>query len=165
MARYIDPELPFTEAEIRRALRLVASASEAKEVAREIAQLPAEAALGVAAAAEARTRGSTAPEEINPPSWYVSDEIFALLACMSDSAAKRVDRLMERRWREWTESSIRTRIGVHRVTDEAELPPEVITSIRRKVGRWKAGWTRKRRRIARLVASAAKPVAAADEAP
>ena len=165
MARYIDPELPFTEAEIRRALRLVCSAAEAKEVARVIAQLPPEAALGVARAADARARGSTAPEEINPPSWHVSDEIFALLACVSNSAAKRVDRLMERRWREWTESSVRTQIGVHRVTDETELPPEVITSARRKLGRWKASWTRKRRRIARLVASAAEPAAAADEAP
>jgi hypothetical protein len=59
----------------------------------------------MAAAEEARARGSTASKEINPPSWNVSDEIFALLACVSGSAAKRVDRLMERRWPEWTESS------------------------------------------------------------
>ncbi len=119
LARFIDPELPFTEGEIRRALRLVCSAAEAKEVAREIAQLPAEAAHGMAAAEEARARGSTASEEINPPSWNVSDEIFALLACVSGSAAKRVDRLMERRWREWTESSLRAQIRQHRVTNEA----------------------------------------------
>jgi hypothetical protein len=151
MARYIDPDLPFTEAEVRRALALAVPDEQARELAREIARLPVEAAAMAEAAKAARQRGSTDPLEINPPSWYVGDELLALLACISDALAARVDRLMEKRWQDLTRSIVEAEMLQRQLWNVQEPPAEVLVLARRRVGHWRGGWTRRKRRIARAV--------------
>jgi len=153
VAKYIDPDLPFTEAEIQHALALMLPAEQARAHAREIARLPAEVAALTEAAEQARLRGSTDPFEINPPSWHVGDELLALLSCVSDTLAVRVDRFMEQRWQALTDSYIQGEMLRRHLGAPAEPPAEVVALARRKVGSWKGGWTRRRRRIARLVAA------------
>lgn len=48
----------------------------------------------------ARARGSTDPDEISAPSWYVGDELLALLWCVPEFSA-RVDEYFARRWESW----------------------------------------------------------------
>jgi hypothetical protein len=141
-------KLGFIEAEVRRALTRVVPVSQARNAAREIARLPAETAARAVAAEVARLQGSTDPLAINPPQWHVGDEL-ALLACVSKSLATRVDRFMERRWQSLTQSYIEGEMLRRRLWGEVEPPAEVLSIARRMVGRWKAGWTRRRRRIAR----------------
>lgn len=149
VAKQIDPDLPFTEGEVRRALALVLPADQARDAAREIARLPAEATAQAEAAAAARLRGNTDPLAINPPQWQVGDELFALLACVSESLATRVDQYMEQRWQSLTRRYVEGEMLRRRLWGEAEPPAEILSIARRKVGHWKAGWTRLKRRFAR----------------
>lgn len=154
MTRYIDPELPFTRTEIRRAFRLTGiSRQEVDSLVRQVADLPERARAQNREAAAARVAGSTDPERINDASWFVSDEFFAVMATLSEDAAARVDRLMEKRWSEWTEREVRAAMALRRMPADADPPRELVIAARRKISPWKGGWTRKRRRVATAVAS------------
>lgn len=112
----------------------------------------------------ARQRGSTDPDEINDASWAISDEFFAILAFASPELAARVDRFMDARWDEWTQNEIRAAMALRRIARESDPPREVVVAARRKVAPWKAGWTRRRRRIARTLATLAAERANAGDA-
>jgi hypothetical protein len=149
MAEIIDIDLPFTEVEVCRALRLMMPPGEARTLAREIAQLPAQTAALAEQAEVARQGGSTDPHEINAPQWYVSDEIFALLSCVSDAIAARVDRFMEQRWEREFQSCVQGELLRRRIWSDVDPPSDVLALARRRVGYQKAAWTRRRRRIER----------------
>lgn len=152
MPRHLDPDFPFTEAEVRRAFALLVPPAEARRNARWVAGIIEEAQASERDADAAYATGSRDPAEITPWSWYLGDEIYALLACVSPELRERVDVRMERRWREWTRSMLRARVHEHQVAAADELPPGAATAVRRQVGRWKAAWTRARRRVEREVA-------------
>lgn len=156
MPKYIDPDLPFTEGEVRRGFRLAgASAAEARALARQVAQLPQYARDQSAQAEVAHRRGSTGPAEINDASWQISDEFLAILAWASPELAARVERFIDARWEEWTQAEIRAAMARRRIAGELDPPRDVLVAARGKVAPWKAGWTRKPRRIARALADRA----------
>jgi hypothetical protein len=145
---YIDADLlPFTEAELKRALELAVPSEEAGRAAAEIVACVRSVQQMERDAEAARARGSTDPEEINPPSWYVGDELFAALWCLPDMSA-RMDELLARRWEEWER---RMTIGeLHRrgLRSSQAPPDDVVREVRRKIARYRGAWTRRKRAMA-----------------
>lgn len=152
MPRHLDRDFPFTEGEVHRAFALLVPPAEARRNARWLAEATEEAQASERDAEAAYAAGSRDPAEITPWSWHLIDEIYALLACVSAELRERVDVLMERRWREWARTHLRAATLRHGVRTEAELPPDAAAAVRRRIGGWKAAWTRLRRRVEREVA-------------
>lgn len=144
----LDAELlPLTVEELDRALRLAWPESDAKRMAAEIAAAVREADEGARAAANARARGSTNPAEVNPPSWMVSPELFAILWCDPECSA-RIDEAMERSRAESSERRLRVLMALRRLPSDAEPPADILRQVRQERGRSRASWTRRKRAMA-----------------
>lgn len=148
MCAILDAELlPLTVEELDRALRLAWPEPDAKRIAAEIAAAVREAGEGARAAADARARGSTNPAEVNPPSWMLGPEIFAILWCDPDLSA-RMDEAMER-WRAGSsERRLRVLMALRRLPLDAEPPTDLLRQVRQERGRSRASWTRRKRAMA-----------------
>lgn len=148
MPRYLDPEdFPFTQDEVRRAFALAGPAEEAAEIATAIAEVILEAERGVREAERARAAGSTDPLKINPPSWSIGIEAYALLWCLPD-CSDRVDALMQAEWDRAEESHVQLIMALRRERIVGSAPAEVLAEARRRVAPKRAGWTRRKRAMA-----------------
>jgi len=139
--------LPLTEEELHRALLLVLSPEDARHLASQIATLAAETDAQTAGAAEARAGGSNVPDEINPPSWFVGEELFAMIWCVPEFSA-RIDDVMERGVIRGSESRLRGLMAMRGLMPDAEPPSDLVQIVRQEVGRSRAVWTRRKRAMA-----------------
>jgi hypothetical protein len=147
-SRYIDAEsLPFTEAEVKRALELAGPSEEAERCAAEIVAVVRSAQEMQREAEAARARGSTDPDEISSPSWHVGDQPFAALWCLPDLSA-RVDELLSRRWEEWEGWMVTGELHRRGLRSSQTPPDDVVREVRRKIARFRGGWTRRKRAMA-----------------
>ena len=137
-----ERELPFTEAEFAQAFRLVVSERRARKTAAHIRRTVREAIRMAARVREARERGSTDPNEIQEPSWYIGDPAFALLALVSDDLRLRVDNYMRAQWAELRARMLRSRLrrpdGSIMEAPDAAVQAEVDAEI----AEYEAAWDR-----------------------
>jgi hypothetical protein len=87
---YIDEAFPFSEQELVQAFALAHPEERAGAMAGQVARLVRDAAVGIAAARQARARGRTDAEEVDEPLWVCPDEVFALLSLVSPDLDARV---------------------------------------------------------------------------
>jgi hypothetical protein len=137
----IDEDLPFSEAEFYRAFRLVESEKEAREEAAFVVEVVRKANEGAARARLARERGSQDLREIQIPAWVIPDELFALLALVSDDLRARVDAYMRAQWEGQREQLLRN--GLYRPggTILREPTPEVHAEADARIASCEAEWT------------------------
>lgn len=147
-AKFIDPEyLPFTEDELVIALRLAFPDDVARSLVADIVRLSESTERAQKAAAAALAAGSNDPAQVNPPSWFVSEEVFAILWCVSDFA-ERMDAAMQRRFHREEQSSLRSHMALRGLMPPTAPPEDLVRLVRRRTGRSRASWTRRKRAMA-----------------
>jgi len=139
--------IPFTETELRRALALVVSPAEAERVVGEIVGLVRTTEAMGREAEAARARGSTDPDEISAPSWYVGDELFALLWCVPEISA-RVDEYFARRWEMWERGMLEAALHRRGLRPNSTPPDDALQEVRRATSPHRGAWTRRKRAMA-----------------
>jgi hypothetical protein len=95
---HIDELLPFSEEEFYRAIRLVESEAEAREVAAFIVQIVRETNEQAKRVRAAWASGIHEGSPVGMPGWVIEDGIFALLALVSDDLRVRVEAYMRVQW-------------------------------------------------------------------
>lgn len=120
---YIDANhLPFTEDELFRALALTGDEKEAREAAREMAELLSDGTYGGA--------------------WSISDEVFAALTLLSDDLRERVDAYMRARWEGMRPSLVHAALGQEGLPPGSEPTPSVIRAADEELASYVASWER-----------------------